>query len=433
VDEVWWDGADAAGPRPTYDWDDWIRIVRTLQPNAVIFQDGGPDVRWVGNEHAVGRASEWSVLPFDGNPAGAADKITKPADNGAADLGSDAKITQPRSGFLKWLPAECDAPANPDGYFWAPNKQVRSRAELVDMYYNTVGRNCQLLLNFPPDPNGVFDQKALDMMNALAQELKATFATNLASGASAGNDGGTGNTAGHDPARAVDGNLDTSWQPTGSTGNLVLDLGGSRTFDVVNVQEDLNVGMRTRTFAVDAWNGSGWNQVATDTVIGHKRLVRLASPVTTDRIRLRVTSARSNPAIAAVGLYKRPGGGTTTGPIRSGLSGKCLDVNGGSNADETRVQSWDCNGTAAQNWTVAGDGTLRAFGKCLDVYGGRSDNGSAVQLYTCNGGGNQRWQATNGTLVNPQSGRCLDVPGADGTQLVIWNCHGGVNQRWTMP
>jgi alpha-L-fucosidase len=441
VDEVWWDGADAAGSRPRYDWTDWIRIVRTLQPGAVIFQD--IDVRWVGTEYGSARQREWSPLPYVGDPATAADAFVPPTtDPNAADKGSDALLGQrngngtSRWNFLRWSPAECDAPANPDGYFWAPDKQVRSRAELVDMYYNTVGRNCQLLLNFPPDRNGVFDQKSLDMMNGMGQEIRSTFATDLAAGASAGNDAGTANTSGHDPGRAVDGSLDTSWQPTGTTGGLVLGLGGSRTFDVVNVQEDLNIGMRTRGFAVDAWNGGGWNQIATDTTIGHKKLIRLASPVTTDRIRLRVTSARSNPAIAAVGLYRRPASGTQPGPVRSGLSGKCLDDNGGSNADTTRIQLWDCNGTVAQNWTIAGDGTVRIFGKCMDIYGGGSANGSAMQLYTCHGGPNQKWQASNGTLVNPASGRCLDVPGfntANGTQLVIWDCNGGANQRWTLP
>jgi alpha-L-fucosidase len=197
--------------------------------------------------------------------------------------------------------------------------------------------------------------------------------------------------------------------------------------------------MRTRTFAVDAWNGSAWTQIAADTTIGHKKIVRLAKPVTTTRVRLRVTSARDLPAIASVGLFLRaagsaPAGGT--GPITSGIAGKCVDDNGGSSADETPVQIWDCNGTAAQSWSIPGDGTIQIFGKCLDIFGGSSSNGAKVQLYTCNGGGNQQWQAVNGTLVNPQSGRCLDDPGfstANGTQLIIWDCNGGTNQKWTAP
>jgi alpha-L-fucosidase len=226
-------------------------------------------------------------------------------------------------------------------------------------------------------------------------------------------------------------------QPTGNTGGLVLDLGGNKTFDVISVQEDLNVGMRTLSFAVDRWTGSGWTQLATDTTIGHKKLVRLGSPVTTDRVRLRITASRAAPAIASFGLFKRGGGtGPTPGAglVRSGLQGKCLDVPSG--ADGTRATIWDCNGNSNQTWTVTADRELRAHGKCLDVYGGQNENGIPVQLYTCNGGNSQQWVSTSGALVNPQSGRCLDVPAFssnNGTQLVIWECNGGANQRWILP
>ncbi|MCE6998717.1 ThuA domain-containing protein [Saccharothrix sp. S26] len=128
-------------------------------------------------------------------------------------------------------------------------------------------------------------------------------------------------------------------------------------------------------------------------------------------------------------------GGTTprTGPIVA-ASGKCVDVSGGSTADGARIQLWSCNGGANQRWTVNGT-TLRAFDKCLDASG--TANGAAVRLWTCNGGGGQNWTAgANGSLVNTQSGKCLDANGgssADGTQLIIWTCHGGTNQRWTLP
>jgi alpha-L-fucosidase len=442
VDEVWWDGANPTGANEPYDYTSWIQIVRALQPGAVMFQD--IDVRWVGNEDGVGRPSEWSPLPYVGDAATAADRFVPPTtDPGAPDKASDAVLGQRRTdgssawNFLRWSPAECDTSMMNGGYFWFPGVTARSPAELSDIYYTSVGRNCQLLLNVPPDRDGVFDQTMLDALSAYGNTITSTFSQDLAAGATASNDSGTANAGGHPPNLAVDGNLDTSWQPTGTTGGLVLDLGGTRTFDVVGVQEDLNIGMRTENFAVDAWNGTGWSQVASDTTIGHKKLIRLGSPVSTDRVRLRITAARAAPPVASVGLFRRPSGGSTpTGPIRSGIAGKCADVNGGSNADETHVQIWDCNGTAAQNWTVAGDGTLRMFGKCMDIYGGASVGGSRVQLYTCNGGGNQQWRPVNGTLVNPQSGRCLDDPGfsaTNGTQLVIWDCNGGANQRWTLP
>ena len=94
----------------------------------------------------------------------------------------------------------------------------------------------------------------------------------------------------------------------------------------------------------------------------------------------------------------------------TGIGGKCVDVAGGSAANGTAVQLFDCNGTAAQRWSVTPDGTLEALGKCLDVAGGGTANGTAVQLYECNGTGAQQWEAQpDGTLRNAQSGRCLDA------------------------
>jgi glucosylceramidase len=129
-------------------------------------------------------------------------------------------------------------------------------------------------------------------------------------------------------------------------------------------------------------------------------------------------------------------GGGTTGQI-TGVGGKCADVAGASSANGTAVQLYDCNGTAAQQWTMAADGTVRALGKCMDVAAGSTANGAQVQLYDCNGSGAQQWQATTGRdLVNPQANKCLDATGnssANGTRLQIWDCTGGANQKWTVP
>ncbi|MEW2074405.1 lectin [Streptomyces sp. NPDC013433] len=125
-----------------------------------------------------------------------------------------------------------------------------------------------------------------------------------------------------------------------------------------------------------------------------------------------------------------------TGEVK-GVGGKCLDVDNAGTADGTEVQIWTCNTTAAQRWTVADDGTLRALGKCLDVSGGGSADGTRVQLWTCNGTGAQKWAAqSDGTVRNPQSGKCLDASGGtwnDGTPVHLWTCHTGPNQKWTLP
>ncbi|MFC8871705.1 PQQ-dependent sugar dehydrogenase [Streptomyces sp. NPDC057148] len=129
-------------------------------------------------------------------------------------------------------------------------------------------------------------------------------------------------------------------------------------------------------------------------------------------------------------------GGAPTGPVR-GVNGKCLDVDNAGTADGTAVQLWSCNQSSAQEWTVGGDGTLKALGKCLDVSGGGSADGTRVQLWTCNGTGAQKWAAQpDGTVRNPQSGKCLDASGGtwnDGTPVHLWTCHTGPNQKWTLP
>ncbi|CAL9332784.1 lectin [Streptomyces sp. enrichment culture] len=131
-----------------------------------------------------------------------------------------------------------------------------------------------------------------------------------------------------------------------------------------------------------------------------------------------------------------PQPGPRTGEVK-GVNGKCLDVSGASTADGTRIQLWTCNGTAAQRWTVAADGTFQALGKCLDVAGGGTADGTRVQLWTCNGSGAQKWAAqADGTVRNPQSGKCLDASGGtwnDGTAVHLWTCHTGPNQKWTLP
>ncbi|MCY7340922.1 MAG: ThuA domain-containing protein [Pseudonocardia sp.] len=130
------------------------------------------------------------------------------------------------------------------------------------------------------------------------------------------------------------------------------------------------------------------------------------------------------------------GGGGGVGPV-VGLAGKCLDVAGAGTADGTKVQLYTCNGSAAQEWTVNPDGTVRGLGKCLDVAAAGTANGTRVQLWTCNGSGAQAWSAqADGSVVNPASGRCLDVSGnssVDGRQIHIWDCYGGANQKWSLP
>jgi hypothetical protein len=125
-----------------------------------------------------------------------------------------------------------------------------------------------------------------------------------------------------------------------------------------------------------------------------------------------------------------------SGPLVGVQSGRCLDVPNVSMTNGTRLEIWDCNGGANQQWTQLDNGGLRVYGsKCLEVTGHATAPGSPVAIFDCNGGANQQWQSkADGTIVGVESGLCLDVTGqgtANGTLLEIWTCNGGANQRWS--
>jgi chitinase len=129
------------------------------------------------------------------------------------------------------------------------------------------------------------------------------------------------------------------------------------------------------------------------------------------------------------------GGGGATGPI-TGYQGLCLDDRSASTANFNPIQVYTCNGTNAQSWTVASGNTLQVLGKCLDVNAAGTANGTTVDLYDCNGTGAQVWvPQSNGELVNPNSGKCLDDTGwgGSGTQVQIWACADSSNQQWKIP
>ena len=150
------------------------------------------------------------------------------------------------------------------------------------------------------------------------------------------------------------------------------------------------------------------------------------------------TSTSTSLVSAIFATAMAPTAAGRTGMIVGAGSGRCVDVYWGRTANGTPIQLYDCNGSAAQRWTVATDGTVRALGSCLDVTGGGRSNGTKVQLWGCGtGNANQQWRAqADGTLRNPQSGRCLDAMKfgtANGTRLQIWDCRAGTNQRWRLP
>jgi alpha-L-fucosidase len=297
IREVWFDGANPDPSVPeVYDYAAWYDLIRKLQPQAMIFGKG-PDARWVGNESGIGRTTEWSVIPLPTSP----DTFNWP-DMTDADLGSRSKLTP--GSYLWWFPAEVNAPIL-YGWFWHPKKYVRTAAQLIDIYYTSVGRNGNMLLNLSPDTRGLIPDNQLAHLRLMAQVVSETFAKNLAAGGKLAAD--TSKRA-NNPSLALDSNLDTWWEaaPGQTTATLTLTLPTAATFDVVSLQEAVDHrGQRIESFCIDVWDGSKWKQVDEQTTVGHKRLLRWNSPVTTDRMRIRITGSRLEPTLAEVGLFKQ--------------------------------------------------------------------------------------------------------------------------------
>ena len=307
--EMWFDGANGGDGyyggarekrridnRVYYDWPNTWKIVRALQPGACMFSDGGPDVRWVGNERGVAGETCWATLNRDEFYPGAGGKqVTQ-------------LLNQGQRPGTHWLPAEVDVSIRPGWFYHAKeDAKVKSVEQLLKIYYESVGRGANLILNLPPDPRGRLHENDVRALRAWGAVLKATFAADLARGAKVT----ASNTRGDDPrfaaANVVGGKRDRYWASDDrvTTPEIVLDLGRPVTFNVVRVREYLPLGQRIDSFELDAYQGK-WEPFASATSIGNQRLLWTA-PITTSKVRLRVTKAAACPAIAEIGLFLSPG------------------------------------------------------------------------------------------------------------------------------
>ncbi len=290
IAEVWFDGACGEGPngkRQEYDWQGYYDVIRNLQPNALI-AISGPDIRWVGNETGVARETEWSVQP--------------------AHPVRHAGI----KGFV-WNPAECDVSIRP-GWFWheSQDAKVKSLDHLLDVYYKSVGRNSALLLNVPPNDQGLIAEPDIQRLKEFRGVLDESFTLNLAAQKKVLASSERKPDRKYGAQHVVDENLKSFWTTADdvTTGWLEIDFGKSQYFNVSRVEENISLGQRIEAYRIDIRDGSDWKTIVKGTTIGHKKLDRF-EPVSTDKVRLVIEKSRANPTIREWGLYfaVRTGGG----------------------------------------------------------------------------------------------------------------------------
>jgi len=309
VFEVWHDGANGgdgfyggARERRTidkntyYDWPRTWDLVRALQPDAVIFSDVGPDIRWVGNERGIAGDPCWATY----DPVGAHGGPASPGN--VRERESAAGHRHGR----KWLPAECDVSIRP-GWFWHENEnsKVKTPAQLADLYYQSVGRGANLLLNVPPNRDGLLQREDLASLKGFGEFRRATFGRNLAARARASASNMRGNSRMYGPMNLFDGRNDTYWATDDSVlaAEVTVDLGRATTFNVIRIREAIRFGQRIDAIAVDRWNSGQWEPLASATGIGCRRLIRLDCPTTAARLRLRVTQASASPVLTEFALF----------------------------------------------------------------------------------------------------------------------------------
>jgi len=290
VVEVWFDGANGEGPngrRQAYDWPRIHALVRRLQPQAVIFSDAGPDVRWIGNERGVAGETCWSTIDPASVPYAGYD---------APGVGELLQRGDPRGSV--WRPGETDVSIRP-GWFWhaAEDDKVRSVDNLMALYFTSVGRNSKLLLNVPPTPEGLFHPTDVERLLAFGERRRSMLARNLLAGARATGDG----TA---PAAVLDDDPGHFWSAPAGTTRATLDfaLPDAASCNVVRLQEPIQLGQVVERFEVSAEGPEGWAPIAAGSTVGYCRLARFDER-RVRRLRVTVQSSLDTPRLASVALF----------------------------------------------------------------------------------------------------------------------------------
>ena len=302
--EVWFDGANGGsgyygGANETrridrktyYDWSNTYALIRKLQPNIVIWNDGGDrgDLRWVGTEAGYVGETNWSLLNAKGDVTN--DMLRFGLENGDS-----------------WVPGEVNTSIRP-GWFYHTyeDRRVKTLPQLLNIFYSSAGRNGTLLLNFPIDTRGLIHENDAKASKDLAAAVKETFAVNLAEKAKVTASNIRGNSKDFGPEKVTDGNKETYWATDDGTtsASLTINFPKPITFNRFLVQEYIRLGQRVKAFTVEAFVDGTWKEVAKATTIGYKRILRFPG-VKATQVRFTITDSKSCPVISNLGIYNAP-------------------------------------------------------------------------------------------------------------------------------
>lgn len=308
--EVWLDGANGGdgwygGAREKrvidknsyYPFEEIFALVRQWQPNAAIFSDVGPGARWVGNES--GRANDTCWATF--TPKNRDDRNLPPVPGNTVYQEGE---TGHRDGKF-WMPAESDFPLR-QGWFFHPGEKPRTPEKLWQIYLESVGRGTGMNIGLAPDTRGLLCEEDVSALEGFGRILSRTFEVNLAAGARITAENTRGDSPDFDAGHLVDNHPATYWATDDSITccGVLFEFRAPITFDVVRFREYLPLGQRIEGWEIAVWAGDSWERYAEGASVGSCRIVA-GAPVTTTRVRFRVTRAPVCPAISEFGLFRK--------------------------------------------------------------------------------------------------------------------------------
>lgn len=273
-----------------YDWDSTFSLVFDQNPDAIIFSDAGPGCRWVGNEQGWAKETNWSLLNTEKMAPGVAK--------------SEVLQTGVPDG-TQWVPAEADVSIRP-GWYYHPEQDslVKTMEQLEDIYYNSVGRNALLLLNFPVDTTGQIHPIDSARILELTEKLSQDFSNNLSANAHWEASEIRGNDNEYDPVHLSDESLETFWTVENGTmeGIVTQRFDTTIEFNRVVLQEPIQMGQRISGFVLEYLEDENWVEFAKQTTIGYKRILRVPS-ISTTAVRIRITDTKAEPLLSTFQLY----------------------------------------------------------------------------------------------------------------------------------
>ncbi|KAH6828415.1 alpha-L-fucosidase 1 [Perilla frutescens var. hirtella] len=294
IREIWFDGAKGSNaPNMSYHFKDWFSMVKELQSTVNIFSDAGPDVRWVGNERGSAGRRCWSTIN--------ATSIT------IGNVSSSYLNTGDPKG-TNWVPAECDVSIR-KGWFWHKSESPKKLSKLLKIYYSSVGRNCVLLLNVPPNSTGLISESDVQILQQFRGAIDTIFSTNYAEECSvqASSQRG-GETGGFGPINVLDNDhLWTYWAPSEDRQDYWIEFkakSGKIAFNVIRIQEAIGLGQRIEQHEIYV----DGNRVVKGSTIGYKRLHKLemGGLMLASSVRINIVKAKGTPLISSIGLHFDP-------------------------------------------------------------------------------------------------------------------------------